>query len=98
VPETADRNDVRAYLKGLDRAETALASNLQKYLPLWERCVPPEFKDVHRWDFSKFTRGERFVFKQMPRSEFDEVFEQVERWGLDDHLKERSFERLTYRV
>ena len=60
--------------------------------------MPPEFKDVHRWDFSRFTRGERFVFKPMPRSEFDEVMVQVNRWGLDDHLKERSFEKLTYRV
>jgi hypothetical protein len=53
---------------------------------------------VHKWDYSKFTRGERFVFKPMPRSEFDEVMVQVNRWGLDDHLKERSFEKLTYRV
>ena len=98
VPETAERDDVRAYLRGLDRAEKVLISNLQKYLPLWERCVPPEFKDVHPWDFRKFTRGERFVFQPIRRAEFDEVFQQVERWGLDDHLKERSFERLTYRV
>ena len=98
VPETADKGDVRAYLKGLDRAETVLSSQLQKYLPLWESAVPPEFKDVHRWDFARFTRGERFVFQEMPRTEFDEVFRQVERWGLDDHLKERSFENLTYRV
>ena len=98
VPETADKGDVRAYLKGLDRAEAALNADLKKYLPLWEKAVPPEFKDGQRWDYSKFTRGERFVFKPMPRSEFDEVFRQVERWGLDDHLKERSFERLTYGV
>jgi hypothetical protein len=26
------------------------------------------------------------------------VLQQVERWGLDDFLKERSFEKLTYRV
>lgn len=98
VPETADKDDVRAYLKGLDRAEQVLSVKLDKYLPLWERAVPPEFKDVHRWDYSKFTRGERFVFKPIPRTEFDEVFQQVERWGLDDHLKERSFEKLTYSV
>ena len=98
VPETANKEDVRAYIKGLDRAEKALSSNLRKYLPLWEKCVPPEFKDVRRWDYSKFTRGERFVFQSLPRAEFDEVFRQVERWGLDDHLKERSFERLTYSV
>jgi NitT/TauT family transport system substrate-binding protein len=98
VPETADPNDVRAYLRGLDRAEKALESNLKKYLPLWEKCVPPEFKDGYAWDYSKFTRGERFVFKPMPRTEFEEVMTQVKRWGLDDHLKERSFERLTYPV
>jgi NitT/TauT family transport system substrate-binding protein len=98
VPESADKDDVRAYLRGLDRAEKALNSNLQKYLSLWEKCVPPEFKDVRKWDYAKFTRGERFVFKAMPRAEFDEVFQQVERWGLDDHLKERSFDKLVYRV
>ena len=98
VPETADKTDVRAYLRGLDRAEQALKADLKKYLPLWEKCVPPEFKDAHQWDYSKFTRGERFVFKPMPRTEFDEVMVQVNRWGLDDHLKEKSFDKLTYHV
>ena len=98
VPETADIEDVRAYLRGLDRAEKALETNLKKYLPLWEKCIPPEFKDVHKWDFAKFTRGERFVFKPIPRTEFDETMAQVKRWGLDDHIKERSFEKLAYRV
>ena len=45
---------------------------------------------------ASFTRGERFVYEPLPRREFDEVFEQVERWGLDQHLKERSFEKLIY--
>jgi len=98
VPETADKTDVRAYLRGLDRAEQALKADLKKYLPLWEKCVPPEFRDAREWDYSKFTRGERFVFKPMPRTEFDEVMVQVNRWGLDDHLKEKSFDKLTYHV
>ena len=98
VPETADKTGVRAYLRGLDRAEQALKADLKKYLPLWEKCVPPEFKDARQWDYSKFTRGERFVFKPMPRTEFDEVMVQVNRWGLDDHLKEKSFDKLTYHV
>ena len=98
VPETADLEDVRAYLRGLDRAEKALETNLKNYLPLWEKCIPPEFKDVHKWDYAKFTRGERFVFKPIPRTEFDETLAQVKRWGLDDHLKERAFEKLVYRV
>jgi hypothetical protein len=98
VPETADQADVRAYLRGLDRAERALNANLQKYLPLWEKCVPPEFKETHEWDYSKFTRGERFVYQPIPRKEFDETLAQVKRWNLDDHLQERRFENLVYRV
>jgi hypothetical protein len=98
VPESAPIEDVRAYLRGLDRAEKALNADLKKYLPLWEKCVPPEFKDAHKWDYSKFTRGERFVFKPIPKNEFDETLEQVKRWNLDQYLKETSFDRLTYRV
>jgi NitT/TauT family transport system substrate-binding protein len=98
VPETAELADVRAYLRGLERAETVLNSDLQKYLPLWEKCVPPEFKDVHQWQFGEFTRGERFVYRPMPRTEFDEVMTQVKRWGLDEHLKEKAFDKLVFRV
>ncbi|HSA89595.1 MAG TPA: hypothetical protein VLF42_06805 [Burkholderiales bacterium] len=98
VPETAPIEDVRAYLRGLDRAEKALDSNLQKHLPLWEKCIPPELKDLRKWDYSRFTRGERFVLEPIPRAEFDETLAQVKRWNLDQYLKERSFEKLTYRV
>jgi NitT/TauT family transport system substrate-binding protein len=98
VPSTAPVEDVSAYLRGLDRAEKSLNSNLQKYLPLWERCIPPEFKNVHGWDYSRFTRGERFVFKPIPRTEFDETLAQVERWHLGQYLNEKSFDKLTYRV
>src|SRR5581483_2923235 len=96
--ETANPQDVRAYLRGLDRAEAALSSNLQKYLPLWANCVPEEFKALREWDYSRFTRGERFVYQPLPREAFDMVMEQVERWDLDDYLKERSFEKLVYRA
>jgi hypothetical protein len=98
VPETAEQEDVRAYMRALDRAERALDLDLQKYLHLWKIAIPPEFEHLHKWDFSKFSRGERFVHQPIPRSEFDEVLQQVERWGLDQYLKERSFENLTYRV
>jgi NitT/TauT family transport system substrate-binding protein len=98
VPETAPQEDVRAYLRGLDRAEQALQSNLKKYLPLWEKCVPPEFKQGYRWDYSRFTRGERFVYQPIPRREFDETLEQVKRWNLDQYLKEKSFDKLVYRA
>ncbi|MDE3168830.1 MAG: ABC transporter substrate-binding protein [Acidobacteriota bacterium] len=93
VPENSPEEVVTGYLRALDRAERALESDLPKFLPLWKNAVPPEFAN-HPWDFSRFGRGERFVYKPIPREEFAEVFDQVKRWGLDDYLKERSFEKL----
>jgi hypothetical protein len=59
-------------------------------------AVPAEFESFYRWDFSEFGRGERFVNATLPREEFNEVFAQVERWGLDQYLKDRSPETLSY--
>ncbi|OGA10900.1 MAG: hypothetical protein A3D95_09750 [Betaproteobacteria bacterium RIFCSPHIGHO2_12_FULL_69_13] len=98
VPESAPLDDVRAYLRGLDRAERALEENLSKYLHLWKIAVPPEFETTHPWDFSRFTRGERFVYAPVPRAEFDDTLAQVKRWGLDQHLREFSFDKLAYRA
>ena len=98
VPETAPQDDVRAYLRGLDRAERALQEKLETYLPLWKKCIPPEFENTHPWDFGKFTRGERFVYRPLPRGDFDMVMDQVRRWKLDDYLKESAFEKLVYRA
>src|SRR5437660_4733873 len=50
VPEGAAPEVVRAYLNALDRAEKAMDANLDKYLPLWDLAVPPEFKD-RNWDY-----------------------------------------------
>ena len=50
------------------------------------------------WDFRRFTRGERFVYQPLPRSDFDMVMEQVERWDLGDYLKEKRFENLVFRA
>jgi NitT/TauT family transport system substrate-binding protein len=96
VPDSASPVVVHGYMRALNRAEQALEANLPKYLPLWKFAVPPEFEDFHPWDFSKFGRGERFVNKPLPRQEFDEVFAQVERWGLDQYLKDRNPETLSY--
>jgi NitT/TauT family transport system substrate-binding protein len=97
VPESAPDDGVRGYLRALDRAEQALKADLPRYLPLWEHCVPPEFQD-REWDFTRFSRGERFVYQAIGREEFDEVLSQVARWDLDQFLKNRSFDELVYRA
>jgi hypothetical protein len=96
VPEGASPEIVRAYLRALDRAEKAMETDLAKYLPLWRITIPSDFESYHAWDFTRFGRGERFVYRALPREEFSETLQQVERWGLDQHLKERRFDRLDY--
>ncbi len=94
VPDSASPEVVNGYLRALDRAEKALDADLSKYLPLWKLAVPAEFETMHAWDFTRFGRGERFVYEPIPRAEFDEVMDQVKRWGLDDYLKDKSFDNL----
>jgi NitT/TauT family transport system substrate-binding protein len=97
VPENASKEGVDGYLRALGRAEDALKADLAKYLPLWRKAIPEDLVALHDWDFSRFSRGERFVYEEIPQSEFDEVLEQVTRWGLDDYLKDRTFENLIYK-
>jgi NitT/TauT family transport system substrate-binding protein len=96
VPESAEPEVVRGYLRALDHAEKAMDADLAKYLPLWKLAIPAEFETTHPWDFTRFGRGERFVYQTIPREEFDETLAQVKRWGLDQYLQERSFERLSF--
>ena len=96
VPENSPPEVVHGYMRALNRAEQALEATLAKYLPLWKLAVPAEFETFHTWDFSKFGRGERFINKLLPDQEFDGVFAQVERWGLDQYLKDRDPETLSY--
>ena len=98
VPDGSPPEVVTGYLRALDRAEKAMDADLAKYLPLWKLAVPAEFETTHAWDFTRFGRGERFVYETIPRSEFDEVMNQVKRWGLDDYLKDREFENLAAEV
>jgi NitT/TauT family transport system substrate-binding protein len=98
VPDNSEPEVVRGYLRALDRAEKAMDADLAKYLPLWKLAVPAEFETYHPWDFTKFGRGERFVYEAIPQAEFDDTLAQVKRWGLDQYLKDRSFENLSYSV
>jgi hypothetical protein len=97
VPAGFDPDITKSYLRALDRAEKAMDANLAQYLPLWKLAVPAEFENAHSWDFMKFGRGERFVYKTIPHAEFDEVMNQVKRWDLDQFLKDKTFESLAAR-
>lgn len=96
VPQSSPPEVVHGYMRALKRAEQALEADLPRYLPLWKLAIPSEFEDVHAWDFSKFGRGERYIDEPLPKDDFGAVFEQVQRWKLDDFLKEKKPEQLAY--
>ena len=96
VPDDSEPEVVHGYMRALQRAEQALTADPAKYMPLWKLAVPAEFENFHPWDFSKFGRGEIFVNEPLPDEEFSEVFSQVQRWGLDQYVKDRSPETLAF--
>lgn len=97
VDERHPSDVLKAYFRGLQKAEEAILADTAAYLPLWKYSNPPEFADTD-WDYSKFSRGERFVNAPIDQTEYDELMEQVVRWGLDDFLTERDFDKNAYRV
>jgi hypothetical protein len=97
VPGTAAKETVHGYLAALERAERAMDADLARYLPLWKLSVPAEFED-RSWDFSKFGRGERFVYEPFKKEWIDKVFAEVERWHLDQYMKDKAVENLVYTV
>ena len=95
VPDHMEKQLVQGYINALNTAEQALKSNMDQYLPLWKNCVPASF-EKHEWDFSGFSRGERFVKQPLPEGLIDEIFEQVDRWDLAQHIEDRSAENFIY--
>ena len=59
---------------------------------------PGRIRDLTRLGHTRFGRGERFVYEALPREEFDDTLAQVKRWGLDQYVKDRAFEQLSYPV
>ena len=97
VDDRHDRATLDRFFRVLQRAEDDLTRDPASCLPLWHYSVPQEFKD-RPWDYSRFDPGERFHYEPLPRAEYEEIVQQVERWGLDDHMKEKTFDSLALPV
>lgn len=95
VPEHMPKMMVRGYVNALDRAEKVIVADPAKYMPAWRHCIPVAFED-HDWDFSRFSRGERFVKEPLPEGLIDTIFEQVDRWDLAQYLEDRTIDNLVY--
>ena len=95
LPEHMSKKMVASYKNALNAAERLLEEDLEKYLATWRHCVPVSFQDKD-WDFQKFSRGERIVNETLPDGLIDEIFEQVDRWDLAQHIKDRDPNTILY--
>lgn len=97
VKESTAPEKVTRYLRAIAAAEKLLQKDLKKYLPLWKYSVPREFES-HKWDYSQFGRGERYVDAPVSKGDFETMMEASARWKLDNHVTNRSFESLAFQV
>lgn len=94
VDELIDSEVLRRFFRALDQAEKALRAHPEKYLPLWEKCIPAEFKD-RNWDVSSWGQGTRFVLEQYTDQKYETTLGQIERWGLDGYMKKKDLAATT---
>jgi hypothetical protein len=91
VDDNTDTVSLRKFMNVMERAEKALQKDLPKYLPLWEKCVPEEFKD-RDWKYETWGHGTRFVNEPYSQEKYNQAMEEMQRWGLDVHMKTKGFD------
>jgi NitT/TauT family transport system substrate-binding protein len=94
VDDQVDSEALRRFFRALNRAETALQTDLDRYLPLWEQCIPPEFKD-QTWDTSHWGQGTRFVLEPYTDQKYHKTLHQIEQWGLDGYMQTKDLTATT---
>lgn len=94
VDEDIEDEALRRFFRALERAEQALQADLPKYLPLWERCIPAEFKD-RTWRLGDWVQGTRFVREPYSDEKFNTTLAQIERWGLDGYMRSKDLATTT---
>jgi len=93
TPPAMDSELLSAYFRVLARAEQDLQRDAKHYLPLWHYSIPAEFAG-RNWEYSRFHEGEHFVYERFPMDKYEEVVAQMERWGLDDVMDDKTYDHL----
>ena len=92
VAPTINQDVLRAYFRALKRADEALVRDPERYMPLWERNVPPALKGPY--DYSTFGLGEKFVFEPYTEEMFQQALRFAEKWQLHSHVQDAQYDHL----
>lgn len=96
VSATIGHDVLAAYFRALRRADAALRAEPARYLPLWERNVPPALRGDH--DYGTFGLGELLVFERFDDDMLAETVRFAERWDLRGHVTEQDVTRIAMPV
>jgi NitT/TauT family transport system substrate-binding protein len=92
VAPTVNRDVLQAYFRALKRADEVLAWDPERYMPMWERNVPPALKGTY--DYSTFGLGEKFVFEPYTEEMFQQALQFAEKWHLHTHIQDTQYSHL----
>lgn len=92
VAPAIDQHVLQAYFRALKRADESLSRNPGRYLPLWERNVPPALRGSY--DYTTFGLGEKFVFEPYTEEMFQQALLFAEKWNLHTHIQESRYAHL----
>ena len=93
VSPTVNQSVLNAYFRALKRADEALSKQPERYMPLWERNIPPTLKG--EYDYSMFGLGEKFVFEPYTEEMFQHAIQFAEKWNLHTHILDNHYDHLT---
>ena len=83
---------LNAYFRVLKRADATLRQDPKKYMPLWERNIPPELQGDH--DYSTFGLGELLFFEPYTAEDFGAALQFARKWGLHLNVRDDRYENL----
>ncbi len=92
VSPSLGRDVLHAYFGALRRADEALRRTPERYMPLWERNVPPDLKG--NYDYEKFGLGELLFFERYTEEDFRAALDFARKWGLDRNVRTADYGEL----
>jgi len=87
VSATLQREVLTRYFAALRRADEALRADPDRFLPLWERNVPPALRG-RDCDIQRFGPGELLVVERYSEDEFEGTVGFAGKRGLDGEMVE----------
>src|SRR5437660_4696114 len=93
VDESSDRDVLRRYFTALAGPDGALARVLECYLPLWTKCIPPEFAARH-WRGRGWRAGGASGVAAYPPDQLPAVMAAINRWGMGREMHVTALDQL----